>query len=156
MSPRPKYLIATCLLLAGCATPPAEYHDVVQHPFELHQTTTTLDLTGRNATDIAAAVGQFGAARPNNGSRFVVTADSADARKIQGALRASGVRTEDVRVVSAPQAVSVVRHDAVATVVGCGGGPRDILGFTTLDDGYGHDNANSALLGCAIRRNIAI
>jgi type IV pilus biogenesis protein CpaD/CtpE len=147
--------VVTGLLLTGCTTPPAEYHDVVQHPYALRETAVTLDLSARGPGDISQMVAQFGAERPNNGSRFVVTADADSARRIQAALRSAGVRNADMQIVAAAQPMTVVRRDVAATVPGCIGAPRSMLGFTTLDDGYGHDNANSALLGCAVRRNIA-
>jgi hypothetical protein len=147
--------IAVSLLLASCRTPPAEYHDVVQHPYRLHENTASLDLAGHSPAEAIALAAQFARARPNNGSSFVITADAPTAHRIQAAVTATGVRMDDVRIVAAPQPVGIERRDLIADVEGCYGGPRSTVGIWALDDGYGHDNANSALLGCAVRRNIA-
>jgi type IV pilus biogenesis protein CpaD/CtpE len=85
----------------------------------------------------------------------VITADASTAHRIQAAIIATGVRPADVGIVASAQPVGVERRDLVASVDGCYGGPRSVVGLWTLDDGFNHDNANSALLGCAVRRNIA-
>jgi type IV pilus biogenesis protein CpaD/CtpE len=143
------------LLLTNCTTPPAEYHDVVQHPYELRETATSLDLGGITTQATIARVTQFAAARPNNGSTFVVMADTVTATRLQKAIVAAGVNARDIRLVPADKPVRIERKDVFAAVAGCTGGPRSVLGVGQLDDGYTHDNANSALLGCAVRRNIA-
>jgi type IV pilus biogenesis protein CpaD/CtpE len=143
------------LLLTNCTTPPTQYHDVVQHPYELRETAASMDLSGAATPAAIARVTQFAAARPNNGSTFVVTADATTAARLRKAIVAAGVNARDIRLVPADKPVRIDRKDVVAAVAGCTGGPRSTLGIGQLDDGYTHDNANSALLGCAVRRNIA-
>lgn len=143
------------LLAAGCTTPPARYHDVVAHPFELRRSGTEVALANRERADIDAVARDLAAARPNNGSTFTLTADNPTATRLLAVLRREGVRREDILLVAAAQPVSLARTDRTAIATGCYGPPESVLGFGRLDDGYQHDNANSRLLGCAIQRNIA-
>jgi pilus assembly protein CpaD len=145
------------LLLASCTTPPQQYHTGAQHPFTLTETVAEVSLQGLRATDVDTLTADFAAARPNNGSSFTITADPSTAQRIGRILRQAGVAASDVRLVAAAQPMSLLRTDRVAGVADCAGAPqpKPLWGVASLDDGFGHDNANSALLGCAVRRNIA-
>ena len=143
------------LLAAGCTTPPAQYHDVAAHQYELRQSGTEVALTNRGGAEVDAVARDLAFARPNNGSTFTLTADNVTALRVMRVMREAGVRREDIQLVAAPQPISLARTDRTAIAAGCYGAPESMLGFGRLDDGYGHNNANSELLGCAVRRNIA-
>jgi type IV pilus biogenesis protein CpaD/CtpE len=97
---------------------------------------------------------RFADARPNNGSSFTVRAGTNAADVIARAIASTGVAPADIRILSSAETV-VERIDRVVSPEGCEGAPETAFRPGLVDDGYSHDNANGALFGCAVRRNIA-
>jgi type IV pilus biogenesis protein CpaD/CtpE len=148
-------IITAALALAACQSdPPTRYAAQAEHPFEIRESYHDIQLGGLSIDELQARAWSFGIGRPNNGSTFTMTADSVAARLIVSSLMSAGVAAEDIIVVSSQQETKIRRIDRIAIANGCYGAPQPGTPFA-LDDGFGHSNANSALLGCAVRRNIA-
>lgn len=141
--------------LGGCAAPPPPaYHPLAEHPFAIKELAANAHLDATTPTLVVEQARRFADARPNNGSSFTVRAPSGAAETIARAILSTGVAPKDIRVVtSADNAIE--RIDRVVTPEGCEGAPEAAFRPGLADDGYTHDNANSALFGCAVRRNIA-
>ena len=149
-------LMITAVILAGCAgAPPQAFHDIAQHPIELRESSVHVALAGLSAPEAQAVGLQVADSRPNDGSRFTVVADAVTARAVRDGLNTAGIAAQDIRVVDAARGMEIVRIDVVATASGCDPASVSISGFGRIDDGFGHDNANSDLFGCAVQRNIA-
>ena len=144
-------------LLSGCdgtGSIPADYNELAAHPFVITQSTVQMDLAGIDARDRDARIRAFAVARPNDGSTFTVAADAAARTAVRQTLLAAGVPARDVAVVAAT-GTTITRVDRFAHADGCEAAPMPEFRPGLIDDGYGHSNANGALFGCAIRRNIA-
>jgi type IV pilus biogenesis protein CpaD/CtpE len=146
--------IAALMLTACQSEVSTRYVVQVDHPFEIRESFHEIQLGGLSVDELQARAWSFGVGRPNNGSTFAVTADSVAAELIHGSLMAAGVAGEDIIIVSSPQTTTIRRIDRIAIAKGCYGAPEPESPFV-LDDGFGHSNADSMLLGCAVRRNIA-
>lgn len=150
-----------CVLLiaggiAGCTSAaPKAYNDIAQHPFELTETRSTLLLDDVSPRELAGVATSFAEARPNNGSSFVIAAPPETAAVVAASLIRAGVAPRDILTTSTGREPNVIRIDRIATVQDCYATPTSTWQLSSPGDGYTHDNANSALLGCAIRRNIA-
>jgi type IV pilus biogenesis protein CpaD/CtpE len=148
-------VLAGAALLGAChATPPTEYHEAAAHPFVIVENTVQLALGDIALADMATRAAVFAATRPNAGSSFTIGADAAAAQTIARALMAQGVPSSDIEIAAARSA-SITRLDRSVRVEGCGGTLAPALNLGSLDDGYAHSNANSVLLGCSVRLNIA-
>jgi type IV pilus biogenesis protein CpaD/CtpE len=143
--------------LASCtAAMPRDYNDIAQHPFDLTETESRLRLDEVPSWELRAVATSFAVARPNNGSSFIIAADPETAAVVEASLIRAGVAPRDIVTTAAGRVPDVTRIDRTVTVRDCYGPPTPIWQLTSAGDGYTHDNANSALLGCAIRRNIAM
>lgn len=141
--------------LAACnSTTPPDYHEEAAHPFVLSESKADISLAGLGAGARDQRAAFFAANRPNDGSSFTVAGDTATVEAVRRVLLANGVAVQDIAVVAAATP-GITRIDRIAHVAGCEVAPEVRSLFGTLDDGIQHSNANSALLGCAIRRNIA-
>lgn len=148
-------VVAGAALLGAChSAPPVDYHEAAAHPFVIVETPMQLPLGEMPLPDMAARAADLAATRPNAGSSFTIRADAAAAQAITRALMAQGVPSGDIEIISA-QSASITRLDRTARVEGCDGAPASAFSPGALDDGYSHSNADSALLGCSVRRNIA-
>lgn len=141
--------------LAACNGPIESYHHAAAHPFAVQRAVVRLPLTNAASSAVAEYVGNFGLARPNNGSVFVITATRATADTAAQALLRTGVSARDIYIVDDARDVEVARRDLSASAENCYADPtRGMRGF--YDDGLGHENTNAVLFGCAVRRNIAV
>lgn len=144
------------ILLAGCQPPPrpADYHVLAQHAFAIRESVHDLQLAGASDREMDARVQAFATGRPNNGSSFTVSADPVTGALIRTALIATGVAPADILLTPSSSAPALRRLDRIAIATGCYGAPTPHAGLA-LDDGFSHDNTNSALHGCSVRRNVA-
>jgi len=124
------------------------------HPFAIKEYGANVHLDAAAPAQMAEQARRFADARPNNGSSFTVRTRTELADAIARAILSTGVAPKDIRVIASADSV-VERIDRVVTPEGCEGAPEPTFRPGLTDDGYGHDNANSQLFGCAIRRNIA-
>lgn len=151
-------LVIAVLLAAGCQnSDPAAYHHELAHPYRLTEASVRLPLAGATAEDAASRARDFAAERPNNGSTFIVSAPTPVANAVRVALLRSGIDSRDIRLVPEGEPAEVVRTDRFAAVVDCIAPPRRQSFWDNVfgtEDGFRHDNGNSALLGCSVRRNI--
>jgi pilus biogenesis lipoprotein CpaD len=146
---------AVLFALAACNhTTPAAYHEAAAHPVVLSESKADVTLAGLDAAGRDQRAAQFAANRPNDGSSFTVAGDAVTAEAVRRVLLANGVAAQDIAVVAAATP-GITRIDRIAHVAGCEVAPEAQSLFGELDDGLQHSNANSALLGCATRRNIA-
>ena len=152
-------IAAAALLLAACQNPdPRAYHHAAAHPFQVREASASLPLQDLGADAAAGRAAAFAAERPNNGSSFIVAAPQAVGEAVVAALMGTGVLRHDIRLVPDRTPARVVRTDRFGSVGGCKPTPRDLLPaeyVTNIDSGYGHDNSNSVMFGCAVRNNIA-
>ncbi|MEW5728788.1 MAG: CpaD family pilus assembly lipoprotein [Pseudomonadota bacterium] len=151
-------LLFAVLLSAGCqSADPAAYHHELAHPYRLTEASVRLSLAGMTAENAASQARDFAAERPNNGSTFIVSAPTEIANAVRVALLRSGIDAREIRLVPEGEPAEVVRTDRFATVVDCIGPPQRQSFWDNVfgtEDGFRHDNSNSKLLGCAVRRNI--
>ena len=150
-------LIVMAMAVAGCQSDAdfEQYHHPAKHPYEIAESEVSTTLIGLSENEMSKRIREFASNRPNNGSSFIVRATQFEAEAIVVKLFEIGVDPRDIMVVDDNKTASISRIDRTATVAGCYGPPEPLLGVGRVDDGFGYDNANSALLGCATRRNIA-
>jgi len=145
------------MALAACQAPdPAAYNHHVAHPVELRETPLRMAL-GSEVDLAASRARQFAAQRPNNGSSFVIAAEPAMAEAVRRAIVGAGVDPRDVTVAPVAGSPELTRIDRFASVANCAVPPirQPVAGAVlNIDDGFSHSNANSSLLGCAVRNNV--
>ena len=150
-----RFALLALLGVSACAAPPPPaYYPLAAHPFEIKEFGATVHLDAAAPAQMAEQARRFADARPNNGSSFTVRASTSAADAIARAILSTGVAPQDIRVVASAENV-VERIDRVVSPDGCEGAPEAAFRPGLTDDGYGHDNANAELFGCAVRRNIA-
>lgn len=152
-------IIAAALLLAGCQNPdPRAYHHAAAHPFQVKETSTSLPLQDLAADAAVERATLFAADRPNNGSSFIVAAPQQIGEAVVTALMRTGVPRHDIRLIPDGAPAKIVRTDRLGSVAGCTPAPRDLTQeeyIWEIDSGYGRDNSNGVMFGCAVRGNIA-
>lgn len=149
-------LLAAALLLSACqADGPHRYHVMAEHPFQIRETQQAFDLAGKGAAEVERTATLAGSTRPNNGSSFAVHADAMTGSVVRRKLLESGVAPSDILLTAPGGPARIVRIDRMAFAANCTAAPQPAFDLTSIDDGFGHENSNSALFGCAVRRNIA-
>lgn len=150
---------AAVLLLAACQNPdPRAYHHAAAHPFQVREASASLPLQDLGADAAAGRAAAFAAERPNNGSSFIVAAPDGVGEAVVTALMGTGVLRHDIRLVPDGAPAKVVRTDRFGSVGGCNPTPRTLTQteyVENIDSGYGRDNSNGVMFGCAVRNNIA-
>jgi type IV pilus biogenesis protein CpaD/CtpE len=148
--------LLAAIFLSGCqADGPKRYHVMAEHPFEIRETAQEFDLTGKSAAELERLVKHAGATRPNNGSSFAVSADAMTGDAVRRLLLEVGVPPADILLIAPTSGARILRIDRIAHVANCVATPEPYFNPAKIDDGLGHANSNSALFGCAVRRNIA-
>jgi type IV pilus biogenesis protein CpaD/CtpE len=149
-------VIITALLLSACqADGPTRYHVIAEHPFQIREDLYTFELTGKSAAEVERTAVYAGSSRPNNGSSFTVAADAMTGEIVRRRLLETGVAPNDVLLAAPMSGALITRIDRTAHVANCTATPESFFDPTKLDDGLGRENSNSALFGCAVRRNVA-
>ncbi|MGE4064146.1 MAG: CpaD family pilus assembly lipoprotein [Rhodospirillaceae bacterium] len=150
------FALLAAIFMSACATDgPQRYHVMAEHPFELRETAVAFDLTGKTGAELERLAAHAGASRPNNGSSFAVSADAMTGDAVRRVLLGTGVPPADILLIAPTGGARILRIDRKAFAANCTATPAPYFNPGKLDDGFGHENSNSALFGCAVRRNIA-
>jgi type IV pilus biogenesis protein CpaD/CtpE len=152
---KPTLIIAALLLSACQADGPKRYHVMAEHPFQIREDLRTFELGGKSTSEVEQTAAYAGASRPNNGSSFAVAADAMTGEVVRRRLLETGVAPSDILLVAPTGGANITRVDRTAYVANCAATPESFFNPTKLDDGLGRENSNSALFGCAVRRNVA-
>lgn len=151
-------VILAVAVLVGCqSADPAAYHHDAAHPYRITEASVRLPLIGDTPEAAAEKARSFAAERPNNGSSFIVSAETGIANAVRVALLRAGIDPRDIRVVPDGRPWEVVRTDRFVVAEGCVRVPRKMALTDYLfgtEDGFRHDGSNGELLGCSVRRNI--
>jgi type IV pilus biogenesis protein CpaD/CtpE len=148
-------VIAVLLLSACTADGPKRYHVMAEHPFQIREDLREFDLTGKGTSEVERLALHAGATRPNNGSSFTVAADLMTGEVVRRRLLEAGVAPSDILLIAPSERARILRVDRTASVANCVATPEPFFNPVKIDDGLGLENSNSALFGCAVRRNIA-
>jgi hypothetical protein len=149
------FVIALLTLAACQADGPKRYHVMAEHPYQIAENLRRFELDGKSAREVEQTAAYAGATRPNNGSSFTVAADAMTGEAVRRGLLEAGVAPSDILLVAPTRGAVITRIDRVASVANCVAIPEAYSNPAKIDDGFGRENSNSALFGCAIRRNIA-
>lgn len=148
--------IIAALLLSACqADGPKRYHVTAEHPFQILEELRSFALGGTSAGEVEKTAAYAGSSRPNNGSSFTVAADAMTGEAVRRRLLETGVAPGDILLAAPTGGAQILRIDRVAIATNCAATPEPYFNPTKLDDGLGRENSNSALFGCAVRRNVA-
>lgn len=148
--------VIAALLLAACqGDGPKRYHVIAEHPFQIREDLREFDLTGQSTSEVERIAFYAGASRPNKGSSFTIFADAMTGEAVRRRLLEAGVAPGDILLVAPTAGARIARIDRLAFVANCMATPEPYFNLGKIDDGLGRENSNSALFGCAVRRNVA-